>query len=130
MILTMNSCMSIYDGGRSGMSSISKEEVTRVIRSVIAFSEDELPAEEKGLFEPKLKLILNKVIEELIFVSEENLVLLMECRNDMQKYWEALSIDYKRREGMDYKIKELSLDNVISKMKLCVPLEKLKALCV
>jgi hypothetical protein len=32
--------MSIYDGGRSGMSSISREEVIGVIRAVIEFSEN------------------------------------------------------------------------------------------
>ncbi len=56
-------------------------------------------------------LILHKVIEELIFVSEENLVLLMECHNDMQTCWEALERGDKRREDEDYNVVQLRLES-------------------
>ncbi len=55
------------------------------IRDVIKFSEDAGKVEDRELWMPKLVLILHKVSEELIFVSEENIVLLIECRNDMQE---------------------------------------------
>ncbi len=55
------------------------------IRDVIKFCEDAGKVEDRELWMPKLVLILHKVSEELIFVSEENIVLLIECRNDMQE---------------------------------------------
>ena len=55
------------------------------IRDVIKFCEDRGKVADRELWMPKLVLILHKVSEELIFVSEENIVLLIECRNDMQE---------------------------------------------
>ena len=112
------------------MSSLSKDEVAAVIRAVIKFSEDAGSVEDMELWKPKLVLILHKVLEEFIFVSDENLVLFTECRNDMQKYWEKLSERDRKQETDDYKVVQLRLDNVISKMQLYLLLQKLKAWCV
>jgi hypothetical protein len=112
------------------MSTISKDIVTRVIIDVRDFSDNVLSAEESAVFKVKLELILNKVLEELIFVREENIVLLMECRNDMHKYWESLTMERIKADVGNYSDLQLRMDNVISKMQLCVLLEKLKVWCV
>ena len=112
------------------MSSLSKDEVAAVIRAVIEFSENAGSHENRQMWTPKLLLIKHKVLEEFIFVSDENLVLLMECRNDMHKYWETFSAQERKQEGDDYKVVQLRLDNVISKMQLYLLLQKLKAWCV
>ena len=112
------------------MSIISKDDLTSVIRDVIVFSEDDLKEEETEVFRPKLVHILQKVLQELIFVCEENIELLMECRNDMHEYVEAMPGERIKQEGVYWSNLQLRLDNLISKMQLCVLLEKLKAWCV
>jgi len=122
--------MSIYDGGGSGMSSISREELTGVIRGVIEFTQNTGKYEDTEQWVPQLVLMKQKVNLDVIFVSEENLVLLMQCRKDVQEYWEGLSAELRERDSEDYKVVQLRLENVISKMQLYVLLEKLKAWCV
>jgi hypothetical protein len=122
--------MSIYDGGGAGMSSISREELTGVIRGVIEFTENRGEYEDTKQWVPQLVEMKQKVNLDAIFVSEENLVLLMQCRKDVQEYWEGVSAKLRERDSEDYKVVQLRLDGVISKMQLCVLLEKLKAWCV